>query len=131
MAQDAIVFELTCSRDTVLHGNVFELSYTLKNAKTADFPQPKLEQFAIVGGPNHSSSMTFINGEFSSETQLTYLLQANELGEFIIPSLTVQIEDEVYTTEEKLILVIENEDCLLYTSPSPRDRTRSRMPSSA
>ena len=24
-----------------------------------------------------------------------------------------------------------NADCLLYTSPSPRDRTRSRMPSSA
>ena len=26
---------------------------------------------------------------------------------------------------------IEGEICLLYTSPSPRDRTRSRMPSSA
>ena len=25
----------------------------------------------------------------------------------------------------------EPQDCLLYTSPSPRDRTRSRMPSSA
>ena len=25
----------------------------------------------------------------------------------------------------------EGKDCLLYTSPSPRDRTRSRMPSSA
>ena len=25
----------------------------------------------------------------------------------------------------------QNIDCLLYTSPSPRDRTRSRMPSSA
>ena len=25
----------------------------------------------------------------------------------------------------------DNERCLLYTSPSPRDRTRSRMPSSA
>ena len=25
----------------------------------------------------------------------------------------------------------EGEVCLLYTSPSPRDRTRSRMPSSA
>ena len=24
-----------------------------------------------------------------------------------------------------------DKDCLLYTSPSPRDRTRSRMPSSA
>ena len=26
---------------------------------------------------------------------------------------------------------LEKQDCLLYTSPSPRDRTRSRMPSSA
>ena len=26
---------------------------------------------------------------------------------------------------------IQNISCLLYTSPSPRDRTRSRMPSSA
>ena len=27
--------------------------------------------------------------------------------------------------------VVKDKDCLLYTSPSPRDRTRSRMPSSA
>ena len=27
--------------------------------------------------------------------------------------------------------IIQNISCLLYTSPSPRDRTRSRMPSSA
>ena len=27
--------------------------------------------------------------------------------------------------------ISDNEICLLYTSPSPRDRTRSRMPSSA
>jgi hypothetical protein len=31
---------------------------------------------------------------------------------------------KVYMSEEGII-------CLLYTSPSPRDRTRSRMPSSA
>ena len=31
----------------------------------------------------------------------------------------------------KLIRIIGNIGCLLYTSPSPRDRTRSRMPSSA
>ena len=28
-------------------------------------------------------------------------------------------------------LAAQTSDCLLYTSPSPRDRTRSRMPSSA
>jgi len=32
--------------------------------------------------------------------------------------------------ERQRILAVCN-DCLLYTSPSPRDRTRSRMPSSA
>ena len=30
-----------------------------------------------------------------------------------------------------LLKVVMNPLCLLYTSPSPRDRTRSRMPSSA
>ena len=34
--------------------------------------------------------------------------------------------------EEEIYRVIEHSNlCLLYTSPSPRDRTRSRMPSSA
>ena len=28
-------------------------------------------------------------------------------------------------------ITVQYKDCLLYTSPSPRDRTRSRMPSSA
>ena len=31
----------------------------------------------------------------------------------------------------KAAKAITGNDCLLYTSPSPRDRTRSRMPSSA
>ena len=33
--------------------------------------------------------------------------------------------------ETKLTHIDQFKDCLLYTSPSPRDRTRSRMPSSA
>ena len=33
--------------------------------------------------------------------------------------------------DEILAVRFENNYCLLYTSPSPRDRTRSRMPSSA
>ena len=34
--------------------------------------------------------------------------------------------------ERDLLYIVEKlQTCLLYTSPSPRDRTRSRMPSSA
>ena len=40
--------------------------------------------------------------------------------------------DSLNNTEEMIDnFVAECERCLLYTSPSPRDRTRSRMPSSA
>ena len=46
-----------------------------------------------------------------------------------------QINRTGLTIEELKEALIEEEDkdkdCLLYTSPSPRDRTRSRMPSSA
>ena len=38
---------------------------------------------------------------------------------------------EVQTVDPNRVNLIEIEYCLLYTSPSPRDRTRSRMPSSA
>ena len=36
-----------------------------------------------------------------------------------------------YHTEEAVGRAVAASSCLLYTSPSPRDRTRSRMPSSA
>ena len=40
--------------------------------------------------------------------------------------------DNAIDTDVALIDQLDKQkDCLLYTSPSPRDRTRSRMPSSA
>ena len=44
---------------------------------------------------------------------------------------TEQVLTEPLVMEESEVLKVECTSCLLYTSPSPRDRTRSRMPSSA
>ena len=51
----------------------------------------------------------------------------------ITKTVIVQAADTVAETEFTLSLASKYEfiACLLYTSPSPRDRTRSRMPSSA
>ena len=38
---------------------------------------------------------------------------------------------DIATNINNLALLYQAQACLLYTSPSPRDRTRSRMPSSA
>ena len=40
-------------------------------------------------------------------------------------------ENEIEVENETVENNTESNNCLLYTSPSPRDRTRSRMPSSA
>jgi len=42
-----------------------------------------------------------------------------------------EIDAGIETPEQTLGDVVQGGVCLLYTSPSPRDRTRSRMPSSA
>ena len=47
--------------------------------------------------------------------------QASQVIGQLIPALSRGVQKNTQSTE----------GCLLYTSPSPRDRTRSRMPSSA
>ena len=42
-----------------------------------------------------------------------------------------RVDKSCWDSEVADVLSILNDACLLYTSPSPRDRTRSRMPSSA
>ena len=49
-----------------------------------------------------------------------------------MPSIRQRTKSTVNSTPGDDIYIYNNpQTCLLYTSPSPRDRTRSRMPSSA
>ena len=69
--------------------------------------------------------MLMLGGAFfeSSEEDATEFCEAEvEKYQAVVDKLEEE-ESEILEEQEKL--------CLLYTSPSPRDRTRSRMPSSA
>ena len=60
--------------------------------------------------------------------RLTYhLLRAPDTEARTLAAALVAVRDEVVFCT----ICFNISDCLLYTSPSPRDRTRSRMPSSA
>ena len=63
---------------------------------------------------------------------------AYETSEDLLPLLATPNDPRIartdfgsYTQEKFTADLLSFNDCLLYTSPSPRDRTRSRMPSSA
>ena len=51
--------------------------------------------------------------------------------EISIPDELFQEQSTQESDTEQAVTTESEEPCLLYTSPSPRDRTRSRMPSSA
>ena len=66
-------------------------------------------------------------------------IQINYSHDYVVDRDTLQIEPEVNVVDQFLFIInaqIEmlnrrSNVCLLYTSPSPRDRQKSRMPSSA
>ena len=73
------------------------------------------------------------------EKILDYIKQLEKIDTDDVPCTTRAIEVvNVFRKDEKKnsdcneeLLELGPSSCLLYTSPSPRDRTRSRMPSSA
>ena len=71
---------------------------------------------------------TINNYEQTLAEKLAYVFCGGMLStpQYVAEQVLLDLEHEVF-----LSLCSEPKTCLLYTSPSPRDRTRSRMPSSA
>ena len=67
---------------------------------------------------------TSVARAYISEGSGVITVNKKELSDYF-PTGTLQ-----YKVNQPFLLT-ENEGCLLYTSPSPRDRQKSRMPSSA
>ena len=95
----------------------------MMNNPTVDVPVPPNSDEALLQG---SSDQTIANAEGAVDSKMTHPIMAWENAtqqDFLnnsIPTESPQLpEQAAYST------------CLLYTSPSPRDRQKSRMPSSA
>ena len=81
-----------------------------------------------LGRVNLSATPTPLQAEEGSVS----LMSSGESTRLDTVSNTVDLEAELVSIRGATNLFSQNfYDCLLYTSPSPRDRTRSRMPSSA
>ena len=103
---------------------------------------PLLERITTVlvtinqGYPS-SKSFSQALSEFDLVESLKMNVQINEKESHSLDGLYTINEDKVSALDDTQLGVLHKSGylqhiyCLLYTSPSPRDRTRSRMPSSA
>ena len=82
--------------------------------------------FLIVGCSYYSMA-----GSIPANINNVYIpLIENDTAEFeISENLTSKITQEIAI--QNILKITDNSNCLLYTSPSPRDISGSRMPSSA
>ena len=87
------------------------------------------QEFFVLNSVFYVASFSFLLG-FSfryafrgeKETELKHAMVCAALAWLVIPAISAYL----FVSVERFSIL-----CLLYTSPSPRDRTRSRMPSSA
>ena len=83
----------------------------------------KVDEYLIEKGMDKNEDSVKTKNRYNSvKTKLLNLLQKYGITKIEFPDNRLIVG---------LCEVVETEACLLYTSPSPRDRTRSRMPSSA
>ena len=83
------------------------------------------EQSKITRDPFPASRKVYANGTIYSDVHVGM----REIS--LTDSKPMFVDGEFKKLSNPPITVYDTSGCLLYTSPSPRDRTRSRMPSSA
>ena len=68
---------------------------------------------------------------WQEDGRLIYRKSTAQGSEYLLVNLETNDRGPLFDNATLAAVLEEYGDCLLYTSPSPRDRTRSRMPSSA
>ena len=102
-----------------------ELAYYLLNAK-----RKNLHEIEDRYGIAIEIKVAEVEGDEIFKIERTELKFDDKLSNSAI-SIDSVYEDKLIAEEPSDEIIEEDKSCLLYTSPSPRDRTRSRMPSSA
>lgn len=94
----AAEFTAKVSNTTVEVGQRFQVSFTI-NDGGGSFIAPDFKGFSVVSGPIQSSSRQNINGKISRSQSISYILIANEEGEFTIGSARIKSGKEVLDTK--------------------------------
>ena len=126
IGQDSHPFEKEIGKPLILAGIKFEHPFGLKGNSDADVIFHSITNaISSITGNNilgEVAAKLAKNGQKDSSEYLNLAL--NDLEEWKINHLAIAIECQTPKISKYI-------DCLLYTSPSPRDATLSRMPSSA
>ena len=90
-----------------------------------------LKMAAAAGGYLYLATLPTTSPTIDNKSQISYLQKNNDKAVTEILPIACATQGAQGAVISEIIDLDRSGACLLYTSPSPRDRTRSRMPSSA
>jgi hypothetical protein len=86
----------------------FRVTWEL-NAGGSNFSAPQISDFRVLGGPNQSTSMQYINGSMTQSISFSYILEAKKEGEFTIAPATIQANGNTIASNEVKIRVVKGQ----------------------
>ena len=109
MLADKVSFTASAP-DAVVVGDQFRLSYTVTTQKVKDFRAPSIKGFDVLMGPSRSqqSNTQIVNGNVTSTSSITftYILMANNAGEYTIPGASIIVDGDQMVSNSVRIKVL-------------------------
>ena len=86
-------------------GQTMEVAFVAENTNIRGFNPPAFKDFQVVGGPNQSSSTTFINGARSSIVSFSYFITPKHEGLCVIEAASAKTDNSVFNSAQIKITV--------------------------
>ncbi len=105
----AQTFRASADKTTVRQGETFQVYFELgaKEINSAEgFTAPDFKGFNVLGGPNQSTSMQFINGSVSASLTYSFVLSADRPGKFTIGKAFITYKGKRLSTQPIVITVL-------------------------
>jgi hypothetical protein len=92
-ASGQVKFTTVVSSSNVGRGDYVQIEFVVENAKEIDeLTPPDIHGFTIVQGPIQSSGMSIVNGNMSQYKGLSFVLEPEKTGKFIIDGATAMVD---------------------------------------
>ena len=101
-----VTFQAKLSKNRMGINERLKVSFEM-NKNGDNFTPPQFVGFRVVGGPNQSTSNSWINGKRSFSRSFTYFLNPTRKGKLSIGQATVKIDGAIYKTSPVLVEVTE------------------------
>jgi hypothetical protein len=115
------------NRNTVAVGEHFQVSFTIEGDADG-FRPPSFEGFRVLSGPNKSSSMQWINGDFSSSVSYSYILMPEEEGQLEIGSAQLKNKSTDLSSDPIRINVVQGRQQARQPQQQPRQQQQANAP---